>query len=275
MIFFRLPRGPYPSPQPPPHNDHSSVRQLASQPGVILDDEHYFDSLERPGVVQGSHAFEREGQRRIFEHARKARPRIAGAAAGEIDAVLHAPVFRIPRGRTGAVLRCSTPSAEVYSAGRQLLLLHELEPKFIALLLTLTAIDYTAALWIERSEGRRRKLFLIIGLAGNLELSGIFQVLQFSGRQFRRAARPAATLLRARDHSAAGHQLSHLPEHVLHHRRLSRPAETHPQSHRLRAVHRIFPAAGGRTHRPRRANFSPTSIIGSAQTASRSCAAFC
>jgi hypothetical protein len=48
IIFFRLPRGPYPRPDAPPRFDHSSVRELASQPGVILDPEHDFDSLERP-----------------------------------------------------------------------------------------------------------------------------------------------------------------------------------------------------------------------------------
>ena len=48
IVFFRLPRGPYPSPTAPPHIEHSSVRELARKPGVILDDEHYFDPLERP-----------------------------------------------------------------------------------------------------------------------------------------------------------------------------------------------------------------------------------
>lgn len=48
IIFFRLPRGPYPPPDPPPYNEHSSVRELARKPGVILDDEHYFDPLQRP-----------------------------------------------------------------------------------------------------------------------------------------------------------------------------------------------------------------------------------
>lgn len=48
IVFFRLPRGGYFRPDPPPDNPHSSVRRLARRPGVILDDEHYFDSLERP-----------------------------------------------------------------------------------------------------------------------------------------------------------------------------------------------------------------------------------
>ena len=58
-------------------------------------------------------------------------------------------------------------------------------PKFIPLLLTLTAIDYTAALWIQRSESRRRKkLFLIIGLAGNLGFLGFFKYYNFLGDNF-------------------------------------------------------------------------------------------
>ena len=48
IVIFRLPRGPFPPPTPPPYNEYSSVRDLARKPGVILDDEHYFDSLERP-----------------------------------------------------------------------------------------------------------------------------------------------------------------------------------------------------------------------------------
>jgi len=52
IIFFRLPRGPFPPPKQPPHNDHSSVRVLASKAGVILDDEHAFDALERPELFK-------------------------------------------------------------------------------------------------------------------------------------------------------------------------------------------------------------------------------
>src|SRR5580658_10993714 len=53
--------------------------------------------------------------------------------------------------------------------------------KFIPLLLTLTAIDYTAALWIERSSGARRKFFLVLGLAGNLGFLGFFKYYNFLG----------------------------------------------------------------------------------------------
>ena len=53
--------------------------------------------------------------------------------------------------------------------------------KFIPLLLTLTAIDYTAALYIEKSEGARRRFFLIVGLSGNLGFLGFFKYYNFLG----------------------------------------------------------------------------------------------
>src|SRR5580698_8473541 len=68
--------------------------------------------------------------------------------------------------------------------------------KFIPLLLTLTVIDYTAALWIERSAGARRKLFLMIGLAGNLGFLGFFKYYNFLGDNL-------ALLLRRPPHSFA------------------------------------------------------------------------
>lgn len=53
-------------------------------------------------------------------------------------------------------------------------------PKFIALLLVLTLIDYTAALWIERSASpRARKLALIVSLGANLGLLGFFKYYNF------------------------------------------------------------------------------------------------
>src|ERR1035441_7862974 len=52
--------------------------------------------------------------------------------------------------------------------------------KFIALLLTLTAIDYTSGLWIERTKpGPRRKLLLILSLSANLGFLGFFKYYNF------------------------------------------------------------------------------------------------
>src|SRR5579872_109091 len=53
-------------------------------------------------------------------------------------------------------------------------------PKFVLLLLTLTAIDYTAGLWIERcEEPARKKLFLVLSLAANLGFLGFFKYYNF------------------------------------------------------------------------------------------------
>jgi alginate O-acetyltransferase complex protein AlgI len=55
-------------------------------------------------------------------------------------------------------------------------------PKFVLLLLTLTAIDYTAGLWIARTgEPRRRKLLLILSLSANLGFLGFFKYYNFLG----------------------------------------------------------------------------------------------
>ena len=54
-------------------------------------------------------------------------------------------------------------------------------PKFIPLLLTLTAIDYTAGRWIERTpHGPRRKLILILSLSANLGFLAIFKYYNFA-----------------------------------------------------------------------------------------------
>ncbi len=53
-------------------------------------------------------------------------------------------------------------------------------PKFILLLLALTAIDYTAARWIARTQSpRSRKAALVISLAANLGLLGFFKYYNF------------------------------------------------------------------------------------------------
>jgi alginate O-acetyltransferase complex protein AlgI len=53
-------------------------------------------------------------------------------------------------------------------------------PKFIVLLLALTAIDYTAARWIARTASpRSRKIALIVSLSANLGLLGFFKYYNF------------------------------------------------------------------------------------------------
>jgi alginate O-acetyltransferase complex protein AlgI len=53
-------------------------------------------------------------------------------------------------------------------------------PKFILLLISLTAIDYTAARWIGRTRSpRARKTALVISLAANLGLLGFFKYYNF------------------------------------------------------------------------------------------------
>src|ERR1700678_3193100 len=54
-------------------------------------------------------------------------------------------------------------------------------PKFIALLLTLTAIDFTAGLWLERTpEPVRRKAMLTVSLAANLGFLGFLKYYNFA-----------------------------------------------------------------------------------------------
>ena len=50
LVFLHLPRGSFIRPDQPAFNPHSSVRQLAREPGVILMPEHIFDSLEQPSL---------------------------------------------------------------------------------------------------------------------------------------------------------------------------------------------------------------------------------
>jgi hypothetical protein len=63
VIIFRLPRGPYVRPDPPPYIPHSSVRKAAAaNPEVILDAEHYFDFLENPELFKDPHHLNRLGE---------------------------------------------------------------------------------------------------------------------------------------------------------------------------------------------------------------------
>jgi hypothetical protein len=50
LVFLHLPRGPFIRPDQLAVNPHSSIRELAGQPGVVLMPEHLFDSIEQPGL---------------------------------------------------------------------------------------------------------------------------------------------------------------------------------------------------------------------------------
>jgi alginate O-acetyltransferase complex protein AlgI len=69
-------------------------------------------------------------------------------------------------------------------------------PKFIALLLTLTVIDYSAGLWISRAAPERKKLALILSLSANLGFLGFFKYYNF-------AAETLVQLLRMPSHAFA------------------------------------------------------------------------
>jgi hypothetical protein len=47
LIFMRVPRAPTSPPDPAPKLN-SAIRQIASEPDVIVLDEHLFDQLEHP-----------------------------------------------------------------------------------------------------------------------------------------------------------------------------------------------------------------------------------
>ncbi len=66
LIFFRLPRAPNPPPDGTPKAD-SAVRQAAREPGVIVLEEHTFDSLERPELFADALHLNAEGLQRFSE----------------------------------------------------------------------------------------------------------------------------------------------------------------------------------------------------------------
>jgi len=52
IVFIRLPRGPIPRPPNLVRKLSSSIREFASRPGVVLADEHAFESLETPELFR-------------------------------------------------------------------------------------------------------------------------------------------------------------------------------------------------------------------------------
>ncbi|HEY2844567.1 MAG TPA: hypothetical protein VGJ09_12990, partial [Bryobacteraceae bacterium] len=62
--------------------------------------------------------------------------------------------------------------------------------RFVPLLLSLTVVDYAAAIWMERvSDPGRRKIFLVLSLAANLGFLGFFKYYNFLAGIFAQTVR--------------------------------------------------------------------------------------
>jgi hypothetical protein len=64
IFFLRVPRAPVSPPDPAPKLN-SAVRQIASQPDVVVLDEHLFDQLEHPDLFWDAQHLNREGSERF------------------------------------------------------------------------------------------------------------------------------------------------------------------------------------------------------------------
>jgi hypothetical protein len=64
LIFLRVPRAPQAPPEPPPKLN-SAIRQIASQPDVVVLDEHLFDQLERTDLFADPMHLNGEGMNRF------------------------------------------------------------------------------------------------------------------------------------------------------------------------------------------------------------------
>jgi hypothetical protein len=65
VIFVRLPRGPIPRPDNLVQKKSSSIREFAARPGVLLADEHAFDSLETPELFKDAFHLNNAGCARL------------------------------------------------------------------------------------------------------------------------------------------------------------------------------------------------------------------
>jgi hypothetical protein len=65
IIFIRLARGAVPRPANLVRKLSSSIREFAGRPNVIIDDEHAFESLERPELFKDGAHFNDEGNTRF------------------------------------------------------------------------------------------------------------------------------------------------------------------------------------------------------------------
>jgi hypothetical protein len=64
-VFVRLPRGPIPRPDNLVRKKSSSIREFAARPGVLLLDEHAFDSLEMPELFKDAFHLNNQGCARL------------------------------------------------------------------------------------------------------------------------------------------------------------------------------------------------------------------
>ncbi len=249
LIFVRLPRGPFVRPDQPAFNPHSSMRELAARGDAILDQEHSFDPLERPELFLDPYHMNGPGCSEFSQMVARECPADPGAASrGALEMLFNTLSFFVFFGVVLALFYFSPrPWRKWILLAASYYFYMSWNAKFVALLLTLTAVDFTAALWIERTGPRRRKLFLTIGLAANLGFLGFFKYYNFLGDNPGAASAAGPAFLRLVDHPAPRHQFSHVSKHVLPGGCVSWSTEGDSESHRLRALHRFFPATGGRT----------------------------
>ena len=65
VVFVRLPRGAIPRPESLVHKLSSSIREFALRPGVLLADEHAFESLETPELYRDGYHLNNTGCARL------------------------------------------------------------------------------------------------------------------------------------------------------------------------------------------------------------------
>jgi hypothetical protein len=65
VVFIRLPRGPIPRPGNLVRKLSGSIREFAARPGVLLADEHAFDSLETPELFKDAFHLNNTGCARL------------------------------------------------------------------------------------------------------------------------------------------------------------------------------------------------------------------
>ena len=156
---MRVPRAPL-SPPDPPSKLNSAIRQIASQPGVIVLDDHLFNQIEHPHYFWDGWHLNREGMDLFSEILAKAVRQALGPP--RTDAMLfNTPQFFVFLAVVLVLFYTAPRSWRKYILlAASYFFYMSWIPKFILLLLTLTVIDYTAARWIagtsRRARARRR-----------------------------------------------------------------------------------------------------------------------